>query len=439
MYRLAKRAIVVTRRPQTLAEKIIARAAGREAVAPGEYVNVTPDYTAFQELFWPMHQKNMAIVGLEKVADPDRLVMVIDHTTSAAMGSEHTKTHRTLRDFAAQQNIKNFFPAGNGLRHQVLVERGFARPGSLIFSDEGNIASIGALGALNITMSWEVFASFYDTENWISVPKSVRMNLTGELPFAVTTRDLVQTIIRDYAAGGKLLQSCVEFAGPAISGMSLDARQTLLSCLFHAGADTSIMAADDIAVAYASERAAGRPVLALQSDPDAEFAFEATYDLAKIEPMVTRPPTLAGGTSIGAVAGQRIDQATIGSCANGRLDDLRQAAQVLRGRRIAPHVTMYITPGSNNIYADAAREGLLEVFARAGATVLGPGCTTCWGYQGVLNDGEVLISTQQFNYTGRNGSDKSDVYLSSPYVVAASAIAGEIADPRPFLKQVEAA
>ncbi len=152
MYRLAKRANVVTRRPQTLAEKIIARAAGREVVAPGEYVNVTPDYTAFQELFWPMHQKNMAIVGLDKVADPDRLVMVIDHTTSAAMGSEHTKTHRTLRDFAAQQNIKNFFPAGNGLRHQVLVERGFARPGSLIFSDEGNIASIGALGALNITM-----------------------------------------------------------------------------------------------------------------------------------------------------------------------------------------------------------------------------------------------------------------------------------------------
>ncbi len=439
MYRLAKRANVVTRRPQTLAEKIIARAAGREAVAPGEYVNVTPDYTAFQELFWPMHQKNMAIVGLDKVADPDRLVMVIDHTTSAAMGSEHTKTHRTLRDFAAQQNIKNFFPAGNGLRHQVLVERGFARPGSLIFSDEGNIASIGALGALNITMSWEVFASFYDTENWISVPKSVRMNLTGELPFAVTTRDLVQTIIRDYAAGGQLLQSCVEFAGPAISRMSLDARQTLLSCLFHAGADTAIMAADDVAMAYASERAAGRPVLALQSDPDAEFAFEATYDLAKIEPMVTRPPTLAGGTAIGTIAGQRIDQATIGSCANGRLDDLRQTAQMLRGRRIAPHVTMYITPGSNNIYADAAREGCLKSSRARARPFSGPGCTTCWGYQGVLNDGEVLISTQQFNYTGRNGSDKSDVYLSSPYVVAASAIAGEIADPRPFLRQQEAA
>jgi 3-isopropylmalate/(R)-2-methylmalate dehydratase large subunit len=171
----------------------------------------------------------------------------------------------------------------------------------------------------------------------------------------------------------------------------------------------------------------------LEADPDADYALEASYDLSALSPMVTQPPDLHGGVPVAEVAGRRIDQATIGSCAGNRLDDMRAAAAILRGRQVARHVTLYITPGSREVYSAAAREGLLEIFSDAGATVLAPGCTTCWGYQGQLNDHEVLISTQQFNYHGRNGSRSAEVFLAGPYAVAAAAVAGRMVDPRELL------
>jgi 3-isopropylmalate/(R)-2-methylmalate dehydratase large subunit len=183
------------------------------------------------------------------------------------------------------------------------------------------------------------------------------------------------------------------------------------------------------------ERAGGRPYYLLHSDPDASYVLETEYDLSALTPMVTVPPDLHGAVRVEEVAGRRIDQAAIGSCAGNRLDDLRAAATILRGRRIDRAVTMYITPGSREVYAKAAREGLLDTFMAAGATVLAPGCTTCWGYEGVLCDGDVSISTHQMNYHGRNGSRMARAYLASPYVVAASAVAGRIADPRALLAE----
>jgi 3-isopropylmalate/(R)-2-methylmalate dehydratase large subunit len=420
---------------RTIAEKIIARAAGRDHVEPGEYVTVTPDYTVCQELFWPGHKRNLDRIGVDRIPRPDKAVMVIDHSTSAAMGSHHYETHRTLRDWCDQQGIENFFGPGSGLRHLVMTERGFARPGLLIFSDEGNIASIGAVGALNVPISTEVLVALVADQNWLAVPASVRMGLTGRLPFGVTARDLIQTIIRDYGATDRLLGSCVEFTGPAIEGLTLDDRQTILASLFHSGAYTGVMPVDRVARDYVGSRAAGRPYEVVEADPDASYVFETTYDLSALAPMVTVPPDLHGGVPVGEVAGRRIDQATIGSCAGNRLDDMRATAEILRGRRVARHVTLYITPGSREVYSAAAREGLLEVFSDAGATVLAPGCTTCWGYQGQLNDHEVLISTQQFNYQGRNGSRLAEVFLAGPYAVAAAAVAGRIIDPREMLAE----
>jgi 3-isopropylmalate/(R)-2-methylmalate dehydratase large subunit len=358
--------------------------------------------------------------------------MVVDHTTSAAMGSPYHRIHQEVREFAQQNKVENFFGPGSGLRHLVLTERGFARPGMLIFSDEPNIASIGALGALNMPVSWEVVVTLIGDENWVAVPKSARIDLTGSLPFGVAARDLAQLINRDFGNTDRLLQTCVEYAG-AITGLSLDDRQSLLSCAYHAGADTAIMQADDKAVAYAAQRAAGRPYFCFEADPDAQYSFRTVYDLAVLSPMVTVPPEMSSVVEVGELQGLRIDQATIGSCASNRLDDLRAAATILRGRKIARHVTMYISPGSREIYAAAAREGLLEIFMDAGATVLAPGCNTCWGYLGVLGDGQVSISTHQFNYQGRNGSRSAKVHLGGPYVVAASAVAGSIVDPRPML------
>lgn len=424
--------------PRSVAQKIIARAAGLPSVAVGDYVTVTPDYTACQELFWPGHKRNLDRIGVDRIPRPDKAIMVIDHSTSAAMGSHHHETHRTLRDWCAQQGIENFFGPGNGLRHLVLTERGFARPGTLIFSDEGNIASIGALGALNMPISTEVLVSLIQDENWVAVPPSARITLTGRLPFGAGARDVIQTILRDLTRNSALLQACVEFAGDGIATLSLDERETILASLFHSGAYTGVMPVDDAVIAYVEARAAGRPWQAVEADPGVPYIADVTYDLGAIAPMVTLPPDLHAAVPVGQLAGQRIDQATIGSCSGGRLEDMRIAASLLRGRQVAPHVTLYITPGSRNVYAAAAREGLLEVFAEAGATVLAPGCTTCWGYQGVLNDGEVLISTQQFNYAGRNGSRTALVHLAGAAVVAASAIEGRIADPRPLMAEAVA-
>jgi 3-isopropylmalate/(R)-2-methylmalate dehydratase large subunit len=420
---------------RSIAQKIIARAAGRESVDVGEYVTVSADYTACQELFWPGHKRNLDRIGVDRIPRPDKAVMVIDHSTSAAMGSHHHETHRTLRDWCEAQGIENFFGPGNGLRHLVLTERGFARPGTLIFSDEGNIASIGALGALNIPISTEVLVSLVTDENWLAVPPSAGITLTGKLGFGVTARDAIQTILRDATPDGRLLQCCVEFDGPGIAALSLDDRQTVLASLFHCGAYTGIMEPDEAALDYVRARDGGRPWEVVRADPGADYVAHLHYDLAAIEPMVTRPPDVHDAVPVGAVAGTRIDQASIGSCANGRLDDLRAAARILRGRRVAPHVTLYVTPGSRGVYAQAAREGLLEILAEAGATILAPGCTTCWGYQGVLNDEEVSISTQQFNYQGRNGSRSARVFLAGPLVVAASAVQGRIADPRTRLAE----
>jgi 3-isopropylmalate/(R)-2-methylmalate dehydratase large subunit len=419
---------------QTACQKIIARAAGCEAVEPGQYVIVSPDFTVCQEISWPARRRIMEEAGSSRLARPDKVVMVVDHTTSAAMGTNYFETHREMRDFALAQGAP-FFGPGSGLRHLVMTENGYATPGALVFSDEPNIASIGVVGALNIAISSEVVVSQLTDRNWMMVPRQVRIRLEGGLAPGVMARDLAQTIIRDFARTDTLTQSCIEYAGPAIAALSLDERQSLLACSYHAGADTALMPVDEIALAYASARAPDTVAFIAETDPDAEFAFETGYDLSSLSPMVTVPPELHGVERVETVAGTRIDQAAIGSCANARLDDMRAAATILKDRKIASHVTFYITPGSREVYAAAAREGILEVFMQAGATVLAPGCTTCWGYEGRLNPGEVQISTHQMNYHGRNGSREARSYLASPFVVAASAVEGRIADPRPLLAE----
>lgn len=417
---------------QTVAQKIIARAAGRDSVEPSEYVNVSPDFTVCQEISWPARKAIMQRAGSTRLARPEKAVMVVDHTTSAGMGTSYYQAHREMKDFA-QENGALFYGPGSGLRHLVMTENTYARPGALVFSDEPNIASIGVVGALNIAMSSEVVVTQLTDSNWMMVPRPVRIRLEGALPKGVLARDLVQVIIRDFAETDKLTQSCIEYEGSAIAGLSLDERQSILACTYHAGADTALMPVDELALSYMRERAPSADFPVFTSDPDAEYVFEATYDLSTLSPVVTVPPELHRVVPVEDTAGLKIDQAAIGSCANCRLDDMRAVAHILKGRKIAPHVTFYITPGSREVYASAAREGLLEVFMEAGATVLAPGCTTCWGYEGYLNPGEVQISTHQMNYHGRNGSRESFSYLASPYVVAASAVEGRIADPRPLL------
>ena len=421
---------------QTMAEKIIARAAGRDSVTPGEYVTVTPDVSVGHEMFWPLHERHMREIGIDRFPHPDKVVLVIDHTPLAALDSPYVKVHQDLRAFVRRTGFRNFFDVGRGgLRHQVMMEQGFARPGLLVCSDEGNIAALGAVGALNFAMSWEVIVPMITDANWIVVPRTTRMRLHGALPFGTMARDLVQVINREFGETDLLLQGCVEFTGPGIASLSMDARQALLSGMYHCGADTAIMELDDTARAYVAERAAGRPSFEVTSDPDASYFLERDYDLSALTPCVTVPPEQHSVVPVAEVQGTRVDHATIGSCAANRIEDLRAAAEVLRGRRIAPHVALYVSPGSSEIFAQAAAEGLLGTLAEAGAMVLAPGCNTCFGYVGALSDGQTAISTQQQNYNGRSGSPEARIFLASPYVVAASAVAGQITDPRELLAE----
>jgi 3-isopropylmalate/(R)-2-methylmalate dehydratase large subunit len=419
---------------QTIAQKIIARAAGAESVAVGDYVTVTPDYTVMQDIYFWKNIKLLERLGVSEIAYPDKVIAVLDHTPQATLGTGYAARNRESREFARRTGFKNFFDAGrSGLRHLIMVEHGFARPGLLVFSDEPNIASIGAVGALNIPISTEVLVSMVRDSNWVRVPASVRFELTGTLPRGVWARDLVQAICREYAGSDGLMQRCVEFGGPSLSRLSLDSRQGLLAGMYHAGADTAVAEVDDVVLGYVQDRADGRPYTVFTPDDGAEYDDVRTWDLSTLEPLVTVPPRHDGVVPVSQLDGREITQATVGSCASNRMDDLRAAAQVLRDHDVAPGVTMYITPGSPEVYAQAAREGLIELFTARGATVLSPGCTTCWGYLGALSDGDVAISTNQENYPGRAGSRNADIYLASPYVVAASAVAGQITDPRPML------
>jgi len=424
------------RRGATIAQKIIARAAGRRHVQVGEYVDCTPEHLVNQELVWPVHKRNLERLGVKAFARPERYVMVVDHTASAAMGSPHAATHRIVKDVAAQYGVQNFFGPGNGLRHLVMLEQGFARPGALVFSDEGNITTVGVVGALSIPMATDIVAVLVKGQNWVPVPCTVRVNLVGRLPWGTNARDVAQRLVADFTPSGEWMQCCIEFGGPGLASLSLDDRQTILACLYHTGADTAVMEVDALALDYVHSRAAGRPFELTRADPDADYALVLTLDLSRIEPMITLPPEIHGAVPLreaAAALGRRVDQASIGSCAGNRLDDLRAAAAILRGRQIARHVTMYVSPGSAEVFASAAREGLLEVLAQAGATVLVPGCNTCWGYQGVLTGREVSITTHQFNYAGRNGSLEAEIFLASPLTVAASAVAGRITDPRELM------
>ena len=418
----------------TLAQQVVARAAGTPSVEVGDYVTVTPDYTVMQDIYFWKNIKILQALGVHEIAYPDKVVAVLDHTPQAAVGSVHAARNSESRAFARRTGFSQFYDAGRaGLRHLVMVEEGFARPGLLVFSDEPNIASIGAVGALNVPISTEVLVSMVRDTNWVRVPASVRFDLTGTLPRGVWVRDLVQAICHEYASGDGLVQRCVEFGGPALTRLGLDSRQGLLAGMYHAGADTAIAEVDADALAYVGERAHGRPFEVFTPDEHAEYDEVRTWDLSRLEPFVTLPPRHGHVVPVSEVAGRRITHAMVGSCASNRLEDLRAAAEVLHGRQVAPGVTMYVTPGSRQVYAQAAGEGLLEVFARSGATVLSPGCTTCWGYLGALCDGDVAVSTNQENYPGRAGSRAAEIHLASPYVVAASAVAGEIADPRELL------
>ena len=412
----------------TFAQKILAKKAGLESVEVGQIVEIEPDACLSHDNTAAI-AKTFAKIGVERVKNPERFVIVLDHTVPAAT-EKYAQGHKEIREFVAEQGIEHFYDAGVGICHQVLPEKGFGLPGMLILGADSHTTTYGAFGAFSAGVGRSEMAVLYATSKiWLKTPASFKVVVSGRVQAPVTSKDLILKIIGDIGADGALYRS-VEFSGEAIEAMSLSSRMVLANMAVEMGAKNGYCAPDDKTFAYLESRAA-REYTPVYPDPDATYEKVLEFDASALEPQVARPHTVDNVVAVKQVAGTRIDQALLGTCTNGRLEDLRAAAEILEGKTIAAGVRLLVLPASQEILLDALKEGVIDPLVKAGALLLSPGCGPCLGaHQGVLAPGEVCLSTANRNFKGRMGSPDAETYLASPATVAASAVTGTITDPR---------
>ena len=357
-----------------------------------------------------------------RIADPKKMVFIVDHNVPAD-SPKTAASQKKMRDFAREHQID--FWEGQGVCHQIMMEH-YVCPGELIFGADSHTCTYGALGAFGTGVGCtDLLYGMVTGTSWVLVPETVKFNLVGALPEGVYPRDLMLTIIGEIGANGVNYQ-VMEFGGEGVKSLSVSDRMVLCNLAVEAGAKTGIFEADEIALAYLD--ACGRkPKAVFRSDEDAVYAREYTFDLSKIQPVAAQPDFVDDVVPAKDVCGIRIDEAFLGSCNNGRLDDLRVGAAILKGRRVSDHVRFLVVPASKTVYLQALEEGLIDIFMESGAIVMNPNCSVCWGScQGVIGENEVLISTGTRNFKGRAGHPSSKVYLGSAATVAASAVKGEI-------------
>ena len=416
---------------QTFARKVLARKAGLAQVEPGQILTVQPDKLL-------THDNTAAIakifreIGVERVARPEINVIVLDHVVPAATEG-HAMNHQQIRRFVREQGITNFYDVGEGICHQVLPEKGHALPGFLIVGSDSHTPTHGAFGAFAAGIGRTEAAAVMATgEIWLMVPHSFRVVVKGELPRGVYAKDIILHIIGDLGADGADYRA-VEFAGPVVEAMSVASRMVLCNMAAEMGAKAGVVEPDEKTRTWLLGRTE-LPFEEVSADPDAAYERVIEYDVSELAPQVARPHTVDNVVPLAEVAGTRVDQAFIGTCTNGRLEDLRIAADLLRGRKTAPGTRLLILPASREVLLAAIGEGVVSDLVSAGAVVLNPGCGPCLGaHQGVMAPGEVTLSTANRNFKGRMGCKEAEIYLASPAAVAASALAGEIADPREFV------
>ena len=408
----------------TIAEKIIARAAGVESVRPGDIHTVEVDRLMSNDgtthLTIDMYNTKLKH---PHIADVSKLVWIVDHNVP----SDSPKTaasQKKMRDFAKEHGIT--FYEGQGVCHQIMMENHVC-PGELIFGADSHTCAYGALGAFGTGVGCtDYLYAMVTGKSWVLVPETLRFNLTGKLPEGVYARDLILTIIGKIGANGANYKA-MEFAGEGLKTLTMSDRIAICNLCVEAGAKTALMEVDDIALDYLHEH--GRePKACFVSDEDAVFASTYDIDLSTITPIVAKPHFVDNVCPAREAAGIKIDEAFLGSCNNGRIEDLRVGAALLKGRKVHPLVRFLVVPASQAVYKEALKEGLLQIFMESGAIVMNSNCSVCWGScQGVIGEGETLISTGTRNFKGRAGHRDSFVYLASAATVTASAIKGEIA------------
>jgi 3-isopropylmalate/(R)-2-methylmalate dehydratase large subunit len=412
---------------QTFAEKILAKRAGLAKTVPGQIVEITPDVAL-------SHDNSAAIRGIfEKmgglgVFDPKMHVIILDHATPAPT-TAHAENHHIIREFVQEQGIEHFFDVGRGVCHQVLVEEGLVLPGQVVLGSDSHTTHAGVMGAFAAGIGRSEMASIWALGKlWLRVPESLKIIVHGKLCPGVTAKDLALHVIGELGSDGGLYMS-VEWHGEAIEALDLSQRAVLTNITAEMGAKNSYIAPDQKTFDYLEGRAK-RSYKPIYPDLDATYARVVEYDASMLEPMVACPHTVDNVKPLSEVAGLHVDQAFLGTCTNGRLDDLAAAASILKERLVAPGTRMIVIPASSQVYRDALRAGYIDTFVAAGAMVQSPGCGPCMGnHMGVPAVGEVVISSANRNFQGRMGTRESEIYLASPEVVAASAVAGAITDP----------
>jgi len=412
-----------------MTQKILARHSGAERVAAGELISARLDLVMGSDVTTPIAVQEMKKYGLDRVFDPGKIVLVMDHF-APNKDIQAARNCALVRKFAREMKISHFYDGGRmGIEHALLPEQGFVAPGELIVGADSHTCTYGALGAFSTGIgSTDMAAGMYAGRNWFKVPAAIRVNLTGQFPGYVGGKDLVLSLIGMIGVDGARYKS-IEFTGEAIPGISIDDRFTICNMAIEAGAKNAIFPVDEVTLEYLAGRVA-RPFVPAEPDPDASYVCTIDMDLSQLRPVLAAPHLPSNVKPVEQYTGLRVDQVVIGCCTNGHISDLRQAAQILKGRQVAGHVRCIIIPATQEIYLQAMKEGLLDLFVRSGATVSMPTCGPCnGGHVGVLADGERCVSTTNRNFVGRMGAKDSEIYLASPAVAAACAVAGAIVAP----------
>ncbi len=412
----------------TFAEKTLAKYAREQNVTPSQIITVRPDHLLTHDNTAAIIQKIKPELDEYGICSKSLPVIVLDHVIPAA--SEKTATnHKVIREFVKSHNVENFFDIGFGVCHQIMVEKGIALPGKLILGSDSHTCSCGAIGAFSSGIDRTEAASLLLTgETWLKVPNTIKMTLSGELQNSVSAKDLILHIIGDISASGANYCS-VEYHGDLYQ-FSVDDRFTICNMGVEMGAKNSVFFVDDITKKYLNNIGTSN-YDAIYSDEDASFTQELDYDLSDIVPVAACPHTVDNVKPVSELNDLEIQQCLIGTCTNGRVSDLKTAANILKGKKINPNVRLLILPASRAIYQEALKQGIIETLIESGGIILPPGCGPCLGaHQGVLAPGEKCLSTANRNFKGRMGCKESEIYLASPATVAASAIYGKITDPR---------
>ena len=417
---------------QTLIEKIIAHNIGREKVTPGEIVTVNVDRVMVHDIFIPFVADKFEEMGFSRIWDPDRMVLIYDHLVPASQ-IDDTRHFAKGDAFAAKYGVKNVHRS-DGICHQLMTEAGYVKPGDIAFGTDSHTTTYGCVGAFSTGIGYPEMAGILGTGKlWIRVPETIRVQIDGTLPDNVTSKDVILRILGDLRADGATYKS-LEFTGSTVEAMSVAARMTMSNMAVECGAKCGLFAPDEKTAEYcgipADDFRKDSFLQSLHGDPDAVYERTLTYRAEDLVPVMACPSQVDNIHPVSEIAGIPVDQVFLGSCTNGRLEDLAAAAEILKGRKIAPFVKFIVTPASRKIYRQALEAGILGTLAEAGAMITHPGCGLCCGRAGgILTDGEVVVATNNRNFLGRMGTSKVRIYLASPKSAAWAALTGKITVP----------